>query len=326
MTNTNMKMDMSVFKLSVILVSTVLLLAGCTEDPFKDLQSDDRQFLAFRVSGQVGPPIIEPGENNTGEVEVFVVDDDSDRTNLVPDFVISAGASVIPTPGEAVDLTIGARQKYVVTAESGLTREWIVKVSPFESSIEGDWQLSNGILYDWYIGLGETWGWGVFGPFDESTGGYDPEQYAPESLAKDLPDAALEDDNILTFKTTEINENGNPQGTFTLDPGPDGEFAPFVIDPDRFGGSKSYAVRFRNIPVEGGVWEFNETGKVLTLWRRNMEGKAFKANVTINPGGNIRMAFETKNEDDPYTWDHFGAESHLQNAITMYYDLRLKLN
>ena len=137
-----------------------------------------------------------------------------------------------------------------------------------------------------------------------------------------IPDASLEEDNILTFTTVEINENGNPEGTFSFDAGRDGEFAPFVVDPDRFGGSTNYAYRYRRIPEGDGVWEFNESGKVLTLWKGNKSGTRYDGTVTVDASGDIRISFDIWINE--YTWDHFGAESHLENGLTLYYDFRAK--
>ena len=304
----------------IVIIGIVLLFAGCKEDPFKELESNDRQFLAFKVPGQIGPARIRSGEDNTGRIEVFVIEGENDFTNIVPEFVVSVGADVTPIRGEAVNLIGDSNQKYTVVSESGLAREWEIIVSPFQSTLQGNWEVLSNVTYDWQIGLNEVWGWGVFGDYDPKSGSYDPAQYAPENLLIDMPDASLENDNTLSFETVLINENGNPEGTFVFDAGLDGQFAPFIINPNRFGGSTNYAYRFRRIPQGSGVWEFNETGKVLTLWRGNKSGSQFEGTVTENADGSIRISFDVWINE--FTWDHWEAESHLLNAITLYYDFK----
>jgi len=313
---------MKFFRRVFWVILLVMVAIACKEDPLEDVVSNDRQFLTFKIPGQVGPAVIQSIGADSGVVNVFAIipSENLDLNSVQPDFVVSNSANATPAIGEAVSFQNEDRTAvYQVISESGQMRNWTVKILPYESTIEGVWKLKNALVYDWHIGIREDWGWGVFGAYDASTDSYDPANYVPELLSKDLPDAALETDNAIEFKTTRINENGNPEGTFSYSSGEDGKYASFILDPDRNGMATSYSKRYRQLPEGDGVWEFNESGKILKLWKKVKTGVETKAIVSVGDKGSIRLDFDIW--IDEFTWDHWEAESHLESGLNLYYDL-----
>ncbi|WP_075344389.1 hypothetical protein [Tenacibaculum agarivorans] len=313
-------------KLRTISLLTVVLLivTSCQRDPLDGIVSNDRQVLSFSLPGvqQVGPANITSIGNDEGIIDVFIIMNGLDVSNLKPSFEISEKATAIPQSGETVDFTSeGNSFVYTVVSESGEERRWRVNLKPFVSEIDGDWIVKS-LLFDWQIGIRQDWGWGVFGAYDVATNSYDPANYTPEVLSKDFPNAALEEDNELNLTTTLVNESGNPEGTFDFKPGDDGEYASFILASDHNGNPRSYTDRFRKMHIGKGVWEYNISGKRLTLWQGNKSGKKVDATVTIDSDGNISLSFD--NWIDEFTWDHFDAESHIQNSYTLYYNFNLK--
>lgn len=309
---------------TVSLIGIILIIISCEKDPFDGIVSNDRQILSFSLPGvqQVGPANILSVNDNEGIVDVFVIMSGLDITKIKPAFEISEKANVSPQSGDIVDFSKeGNSFVYTVISESGQERSWRVNLKPFVSEIDGDWAIES-LLFDWQIGIREDWGWGVFGTFDKGTNSYDPANYAPEVLSKDFPNALLEEDNEMSIVTTLVNESGNPEGEFNFSSGTDGEYASFVLASDHKGNPRNYANRYRKMPIGKGVWEYNVGGKILTLWQGNKSGKQIDASVTIDTAGNISLAFD--NWEDQFTWDHWDAESHIQNSYTLYYNFNLK--
>lgn len=306
----------------VSLISVILIIISCEKDPFDGIVSSDRQILSFSLPQQVGPANITSIKENEGVIDVFVIMSGLNTANLTPLLEISEKAEVSPKAGEAVDFSQNGNSfVYTVISESGEERNWTVNLKPFVSEIDGDWEI-NSLLFDWQIGIREDWGWGVFGVYNPATSSYDPMNYKPEVLSKDFPNALLEEDNEFNITTTLVNENGNPEGTFDYTAGSDGEYASFILAADHNGSPRNYTNRYRKMPIGKGVWEYNVGGKILTLWQGNKSGKQIDANVTIDTAGNISLAFD--NWEDQFTWDHWDAESHIQNSYTLYYNFNLK--
>ncbi|GAA3602354.1 hypothetical protein Q4Q39_13400 [Flavivirga amylovorans] len=304
----------------VLFIFVATSVISCQDDPLEGVVSNDRQFLSFKIDGQVGPAIIKPEGEGSGTIELFAFGEDIDLSSITPKFEVSEKATVSPQKGEAVNFDNGGSHTFQIVSETGKIREWTVKISIYEPILDGEWKIRS-FLYDWHIGLNNDWGWGVFGAYDVATSSYDPANYVPEVLAKDFPDAAFEEDNTIEFKTVLINEKGNPEGTFSYEAGDDNSFSSFVLNPDHQGNARDYSHRFRKMPKGNGVWEFNELGNVITLWEGNKNGPSVKGNVTVDAQGNISIAFDIW--ENSFTWDHWDAESHIQNAYTIYYNFEL---
>ncbi|WP_303318592.1 hypothetical protein Q4Q34_04595 [Flavivirga abyssicola] len=313
-------MKNQILKLALFIFVTTFI-TSCQDDPLEDIVSNDRQFLSFKVEGQVGPTIIKPTKDSSGTVDLFVFGDDFDLSSITPEFEVSEKASVSPQKGETINFdTNDGSYTYKIVSESGKVREWTVNIKKYDPVLDGNWKVSS-LLFDWQIGLNVDWGWGVFGTYDPATSSYDPANYVPEVLSKDFPDAAFEEDNTIELKTVLINEKGNAEGTFSSGAGEDNTFSSFVLDPDHKGEVRDYSHRFRKMPEGNGVWEFNELGKVITFWKGSKNGLGIKGNVTVDAQGNISINFNVW--EDTFSWDHWDAESHIQSAYTIYYNFEL---
>ncbi|UZO80940.1 hypothetical protein NBT05_00295 [Aquimarina sp. ERC-38] len=312
-----MKIMEKFYAIMVLVMSFIAI--RCTENPIEDFTSDDRQFLNFTIPGQVGAAnIISQGESE-GKIIVNAVLNNIDINAVQPSFQISELATVQPEAGEVISFSSDFMFDFKVVSESGKSRTWTVEVRPYESQLDGNWKTQN-ILFDWHIGIGETWGWGVFGPnYDPVTDTYPPEDYAPAVLSGDFPATVPDTDNTISFTTTGINEAGNPEGTFTVTAGKDREFGSYIFEPDYKGGSTDYSARYKKIPHENGVWEFNEGANLLTLQAGNEFGETSVGELTTNADGSISLRFE--NFVNEYTWDHFEAEAQIINGFNLYINL-----
>ncbi|NRS89268.1 hypothetical protein HNQ02_002194 [Flavobacterium sp. 7E] len=294
-------MKTKIFK-SVVVLTMILFAFSCENDAMDGLVREDRQIVSFKLNGQVGPAIITPIGDDEGVVEIFAVMAGIDLNAVLPSVEISEKATISPNPNESANFnTNGGSFVYTITSESGKTRKWKVNLKPFVSEIDGDWGVTS-FKFDWFIGKGESWGWG--------------ENNADLTAA--LSDAGLEKDNTLGLVTTLVNESGNPEGTFDFGSGADMEYARFIVNPDHAGQVKDYSSRFRKMPIGKGVFEYNVAGKVLTLWRGNKSGISIDGKVTKSASGAISIAFD--NWVNEFTWDHWGAESQIQNSYTIYYN------
>jgi hypothetical protein len=303
---------------TLVAVTIVFNIISCQEDPLDDAISNDRQVLSFNIDGQVGPAIIKSIDDSEGVIDVFVIENNIDLNNVKPLLEVSEFAQVSPASEEIIDFTKNGNSfVYEVISQSGKVRNWTVNLKPFISEIDGEWKVSS-FIYDWQIGLNVDWGWGVFGTYDPATNSYDANNYQPVPLADDFPNAALEQDNELSIITTLVNENGNPEGTFDFSAGADIQYSTFILASDHEGNVRSYTNRFRKMPIGTGVWEYNVGGKTLTLWQGNKSGKQSVGRVLVAQSGDISITFDVW--ENMFTWDHWGAESHIQNAYTIYYN------
>lgn len=305
--------------LKIPFVFTIVFnIISCQEDPLNGIVSNDRQVLSLKVDGQVGPAIIKSIDDSEGVVDVFVIEKNIDFTNVKPFIEVSEFAQVSPASGESINFASNGNSfTYKVISQSGKERNWVVNLKPFISEIDGEWKVSS-LIYDWQIGINTDWGWGVFGTYNISTNSYDPNNYKPIPLADDFPNAVFEEDNELELLTLLVNENGNPEGTFDFKPGLDNQYSTFILASDHNGNARSYTNRFRKLHIGTGVWEYNVGGKTLTLWQGNKSGKQSVGKVTVTQSGDISIAFDVW--ENVFTWDHWGAESHIQNAFTIYYN------
>lgn len=99
-----------------------------TEDSeFPDIDTD---ILRFALEGQIGAPLIDTAAHT---VQLTLMDrGDLDVTALIPEIVLSEGASSEPATGAAVDFSNSV--SYTVTAEDGTTvQDWVVTVSTFNT-------------------------------------------------------------------------------------------------------------------------------------------------------------------------------------------------
>jgi len=85
--------------------------------------SSEANITGFVIPNSVGDAVIDPGTHSISVVMPF----GTDLTSLAPEITVSAGASVSPASGDAVDFTNPV--VYTVTAQDGSTVDWTVSVT-----------------------------------------------------------------------------------------------------------------------------------------------------------------------------------------------------
>lgn len=273
-------------------------LSGCTDDPFEDIESNERAITSFALDkGQIGvADIVRTPE--TGTVTVYVVKG-TDLTSVMPRIETSYKARVSPASGEAVDFTTGNRTKtYSVTSESGQTREWTVRVEDYQSDMDGIWKVSN-MQFQYFIGEGESWGWN-----------------GTKNVASNIADATKENDNTLEFTTTGVTDDGKITGTYTHSPGPDGAFADF-----NYKGT-DYNYKFRRLPKNQGTFVRDFATNTITF---SPDGQAAGQTKTVTIEFNadkstLKLPFNVQPYD--IDWGGDGNKQELGGAKTTWYMLQ----
>jgi len=274
------------------------LLTGCTDDPFEDIESNERAITNFALEkGQIGIAEI-TRTPETGTVVVYVVRG-TDLTSVVPRIETSYKARVSPASGEAVSFANGSRsQTYSVTSESGQTREWMVQVKDYQSDLDGKWQVT-GMQFQYFIGEGESWGWN-----------------GTKNVASNIADASKENDNTLEFTTTGVAADGKLLGTYTHDAGPDKAFADF-----NYKGT-DYNYKFRRLPKSQGTFVRDFTTNTITFSPSGQPAGQTKT-VTIELSADkstLKMPFNVQPYD--IDWNGDGNKKELGGAKTTWYMLQ----
>jgi hypothetical protein len=98
---------------------------GCENDP--EL-SGENKITAFKI-GDIEASIFEVDQ----QISITTLPADTDLKKLTPVVTVSSKASV--SPGSGVEVDISGPVSYTVTAENGVTRTYLVKVSKLETGI-----------------------------------------------------------------------------------------------------------------------------------------------------------------------------------------------
>lgn len=236
------------------------LLGGCYENESSapdmvDPWLRERTPVSFRLENQIGEAVITHDwrHDDEGAVSVRLV------TGAINDMAavkvegieLQYGATASVQAGSTLDLSSG-KGSFVVTAETGETREYTVTYSAFIEPFEGVYDLDydaskhsednyeNGDAFAlWFFGgsndgcycqslMWKHWNW---------NGGYKP---------------MVEDDNVITIKLEGVDaETGDAYGTCMNDAGPDGKYADFVWNSN---GGHDLKKFYRCIPEGESTW------------------------------------------------------------------------
>lgn len=108
-----------------------LFLISCEEET-KPLPTTGRAIKSFKIeNGQIGAEMVDV-ENFTVHV---TIDSSVDLTAVVPEITASEGASISPASGVAIDISKNLEYRFVVTAASGQSREWIIYFEIVDNNI-----------------------------------------------------------------------------------------------------------------------------------------------------------------------------------------------
>lgn len=122
--------------LQLIIICFVVLLftplfTSCEEET-RPLPTTGRMIKSFKiVNGQIGDEMIDI-ENHTIQI---TVDSSVDLTDLIPVITISEGATISPESGKSIDVTPGLQFRYLVTAASGESQEWVIHFNLVDNNI-----------------------------------------------------------------------------------------------------------------------------------------------------------------------------------------------
>ena len=118
----------------ILLICAPVVLGACEgKEPLEEIGyiSNERAIEVFRVPGQIGSAEI-TRTPDLCEVHLSVMDGEVDLSRVTPEIMVSIGATVEPASGKPVDFASnGGQYTYVVTSETGLTRQWTVYIESF---------------------------------------------------------------------------------------------------------------------------------------------------------------------------------------------------
>lgn len=272
-------------------------LAGCQQDPFKDIQSHERAITAFTLDkGQIGVADIARTTTDTSKVTVYVVKG-TDLSKVMPTITTSYKASVSPGSGSITNFASNKnRAVYTVTSESGESRVWLVQVKDYQSDLDGVWRL-NQLKFQYFIGEGQSWGWN-----------------GTKNAADNMPAAGQEMDNTIEFKVTGITPTGNLTGTFTHRAGTDGAFGDF-----KQASGADFNYKFRKLPINSGTFLRDFTDNTLTFNPGTAQSKTmplvFNAAKTM-----VQVQFDVRPYD--IDWAGSGSKQELGGAKYFWYMLQ----
>lgn len=244
------------------------LLVGCYENESSapdmvDPWLRERTPVSFRLENQIGEAVITHDwrHDDEGAVSVqLVVSAIEDLTAVkVEKIELQYGATASVTEGGTLDLSSGTGS-FVVTAETGETREYSVSYTAFMEPLEGVY------LFDPISGI-------LDGSAPKSAlvlfGGWDGEVVVSTVMDKSwhwgsgyMP--TDEDDNIISFKLAKVDEQtGVSYGTMLNLPGDDGKYANYVFQNKP---EKDMNGKYRIMPKGKARWSKNPSSGDITFY------------------------------------------------------------
>lgn len=217
----------NIMKKLAITLSVLMFLGftSCQKDPWQEIEEGDwnneRSILSLKFENQVGQPEITRIDEHTGAIEVSINSDAvPDLSEIVlQELVLSYNANSTVEEGESLNFENESNTAtLVVTSPTGKTREYIIKVNPFQETVLGTYEIQDLVLFG---GTGPEYGGGAVLSLDSK-----PWVWPENGPQKEL-------DNYLVFELSGITEDGNTYGMVTNYAGPDEAYANFtyVLDP-----------------------------------------------------------------------------------------------
>ncbi|MCM4157799.1 hypothetical protein [Gramella sp. AN32] len=210
----------------LILILIGIISYSCQDDPWEDIESGDwnneRSIISIKFQNQVGQPVIERINEETGQIELSINGDaveDLSSINLT-ELVLSYGATSNIKEGESLNFENSDNTAVLtVTSQNGKKRDYTIKVNSFSETILGRYEIDKLVLYG---GTGPEYGGGAVLDLTSKPWIW-PETQGPQA----------ELDNYLVFELGGITAEGNTYGTVTNYAGPDETYADFqfVLDP-----------------------------------------------------------------------------------------------
>lgn len=239
----------------VMSVTISLLISGCVKDMMEEITSstwnNERGIIHIKLDQQLGDAQITRDSIGDGLVSFYINPDKTTELSLrITELNLSYGAISDKKTGDYLSFNNEDSTAVItITAASGLKREWIIKLKPFEDEIVGVWDITHLHIY------GGMW------PQYGGTKIYNMSEIV-ELQRLGTPPLA-EYDNIITFTLEGITEEGDSYGTVTNDSGADGLYADFwwqttdtIADVNKF---------YRKIPKGTSNWKKTASQRSITF-------------------------------------------------------------
>lgn len=255
-------------KINIIKIFAIGCLAIGTQSCVKDLQDEinegkwnhERQVVDIKFENQVGTATIEATDATAGTIDIAInVDAVPDLSNIkLASIQLSYQAVSSLKVGESLNFENADRSaKITVTAKTGETREYTIRVSEFQEEIVGSWSIQ--CLTIWG-GTGPEYGGGAVMAlsdkpwcWNETTG----------------PDA--ECDNTLTFTLEGVTDDGNTYGKCINDAGADEKYfdAIYVGNNPETGENVDVKHFYRQVPEGESSWKRDYSAGTITFTDAN---------------------------------------------------------
>lgn len=241
----------------VLAITSIICLGlyGCQTDPWDNIEdgnwNNERSILSVKFENQVGQPEITRIDENSGQINVSInADAVPDLSNIVlQELVLSYNAEGSIEEGESLNFENDTNTStLIVTSPTGKSREYLIKVDPFQEDILGTYQIQDLVLYG---GTGPEFGGGGVLPLTSKPWIW-PEENGPE---KEL-------DNYLVFELGGITEEGNTYGTVTNYAGEDEAYADFNFVAEPATDVNNF---YRKIPKGEAEWSRNYATGTITF-------------------------------------------------------------
>jgi hypothetical protein len=237
-------------KTIMTMLATGLALAGCKQDPFDGIISNERAVESINLGDgfvQVGPAIIDR-ENSKASVRVLV-QDGKNFTSVPLDIISSYKSTISPQSGSAINFVASNNlTTYTVTSESGETRQWTIELVPFTEELLGTYDIQRTQVFG---GTGPEYNGAAVLQFTDK-----PWDWSDT----DGPDKEL--DNKLTFEWGGVTTDGKTYGPFTNSAGTDGLYANYVFTADPQTDVNHF---YRTMPKGTGTWQHDYANNVINF-------------------------------------------------------------
>ncbi|MCL2098321.1 MAG: hypothetical protein FWH23_06140 [Bacteroidales bacterium] len=243
---------MKTIKLMLAAVLGLVLLNNCSDGDDAVTKSSERNIISISFAGQIGPAEINRTAGSAEVTFVYNTEAGSLASIQLQSLEISAKAKASVSVGDMLNFSNPTNTVVItVTAEDEQTLNWEIKLIPFTEELVGTWKIKNMWLYG---------GW----PYYDMSAVFFLNQKTARWDQTTGPIA--EDDNILVFAMTGVDENGNTYGTVTNQAGDDGLWADFIYKPSSSDGNlyDNYAATgidlndiYRVIPKGAASWTRN---------------------------------------------------------------------
>jgi len=287
-------------KISLIITAICFVFLGCQTDPWEDIEdgswNNERSILSLQFENQVGQAEVTRIDESKGEVNVSInADAVPDLSNItLKELTLSYDAQSSIEAGETINFENETNSSTItVTSPTGKSREYLIKVNPFQEDILGTYHIQGLVLYG---GTGPEFGGGAVLPLASKPWVW-PAENGPE---KEL-------DNYLVFELSGITEEGNTYGTVTNYAGEDETYADFNFIAEPATDVNNF---YRKIPKGEAEWSRDYTTGTVTFTfedGRTTTG-TFESSGTEDLGNglshtiqNFAFVFDLNGTDD---WDN----------------------